>query len=62
MEKMDKMRSQFLNFVSHKANTQDSIKRVLLVCVYNKSGTLITHDIFYRLFSNYGVVQKILIF
>ena len=25
--------------------------RVLLICVLNKSGTLITHDVFYRLFS-----------
>lgn len=35
---------------------------VLLVCVYNKNGTLITHDIYYRLFSQYGKVLRILIF
>ncbi|KAL4442335.1 hypothetical protein ABPG74_005676 [Tetrahymena malaccensis] len=37
-------------------------KRVLLVCVYNKKGTLITHDIIYRLFMKYGEIYKILIF
>lgn len=37
-------------------------KRVLLVCVYNKRGTLITHDIIYRLFMTYGEICKILIF
>ena len=34
----------------------------MLVCVYNKHSRLITHDIFYRLFSQYGEVKKILIF
>jgi len=37
-------------------------KRVLLVCVYNKKGTLITHDVIYRLFMKYGEIHKILIF
>lgn len=33
--------------------------KVILVCVYNISGNLITHDIFYRLFSKYGEVIKV---
>jgi len=44
----------FMNRYYHrtdfKANTNERFTRVLLVCVYNKSGNLITHDIFYRLF------------
>jgi hypothetical protein len=35
---------------------------VLLVCVYNKNGTLITHNVYYNLFSKYGKVLRILIF
>lgn len=35
---------------------------VLLVCVYNINGKIISHDIFYRLFCEYGEVLKILIF
>lgn len=32
------------------------------MCVYNKSGEIITHDLFYQLFSQYGEVQRVLIF
>lgn len=35
---------------------------VLLVCIYNKYGNVITHDYFYELFSQYGEIVKILIF
>ena len=35
---------------------------VLLVCIYNKFGNIITHDYFYQLFSQYGQIVKILIF
>ena len=35
---------------------------VLLVCIYNKFGNVITHDYFYQLFSQYGEIVKILIF
>ena len=35
---------------------------VLLVCIYNKHGNVITHDYFYQLFSQYGEIVKILIF
>jgi len=35
---------------------------VLLVCIYNKFGNIITHDYFYQLFSQYGEIVKILIF
>jgi hypothetical protein len=35
---------------------------VLLVCIYNKFGNIITHDYFYQLFSQHGEIAKILIF
>lgn len=35
---------------------------VLLVCIFNKYGNVITHDYFYQLFSPYGDIVKILIF
>lgn len=38
------------------------LTNVLLVCVYNKSGSIITHDMLYEIFSPYGLVQRILIF
>jgi len=31
---------------------------VLLVCIYNKNSTLITHDIIYKAFSHYGEIYK----
>ena len=36
--------------------------RVLLIVIFNRNSVLITHDILYRLFSDYGIVQKLLIF
>jgi hypothetical protein len=36
--------------------------KVLLVCIFNKNSTIITHDILYRLFNEHGEVIKILIF
>lgn len=36
--------------------------RVLLAIVQNKSGAIITHNIFYKLFTKFGQVDKILIF
>ena len=45
--------------------TSEFIKKttkVLLVCVFNKNSTIITHDIFYNIFSNYGEVQKVVIY
>ena len=35
---------------------------VLLVCIYNQFGNVITHDYLYQLFSPYGSIVKILIF
>lgn len=32
---------------------------VLLVCIYNKNSTLITHDILYKAFSEYGEIYKV---
>jgi hypothetical protein len=40
----------------------ECITPVLLVCVYNKSGAIITHDQFCKLFSEWGDVQRVLIF
>ena len=35
---------------------------VLLVCIYNQYGNIITHDYLYQLFCPYGAIVKILIF
>ena len=35
---------------------------VLLVCIYNNTGKIITHDYFYENFSPFGEIVKILIF
>jgi len=35
---------------------------VLLVCIYNQYGNIITHDYLYQLFCPYGSIVKILIF
>lgn len=35
---------------------------VLLVCIYNQFGNIITHDYLYQLFSPHGSIVKILIF
>jgi len=35
---------------------------VLLVCIYNQFGNVITHDYLYQLFFPYGTIVKILIF
>jgi hypothetical protein len=35
---------------------------VLLVCIYNQFGNIITHDYLYQLFSPHGAITKILIF
>ncbi len=35
---------------------------VLLVCIYNQFGNVITHDYLYQLFCPYGTIIKILIF
>ena len=33
--------------------------KVLLICISNKNGNLLTHNIFYKLFSEYGKVNKV---
>jgi hypothetical protein len=35
---------------------------VLLVCIYNQFGNIITHDYLYQLFNPFGNIVKILIF
>ena len=32
---------------------------VILVCIYNKNGTIITHDLLYTLFSQYGKILRV---
>lgn len=44
----------------HKDQTPEG--PVLLVCIYNQFGNIITHDYLYQLFSPHGTIIKILIF
>ncbi len=32
---------------------------VILVCIYNKNGTIITHDLLHTLFSTYGKILRV---
>ena len=48
-----------LNSSPIKSNTNNKLTKVLLICVFNISNNLITHDIIYRHFSNYGLVNKV---
>lgn len=48
--------------ISGESGEQEVYGPVLLVCIYNKYGNIITHDYFYQLFSQYGEIVKILIF
>ena len=45
-------------------NRNDSLTEtpVLLVCIYNQYGNIITHDYLYQLFAPFGSIVKILIF
>lgn len=43
-------------------NNSVSESPVLLVCIYNQFGNIITHDYLYQLFCPYGSIVKILIF
>ena len=43
--------------IDHSAN--DKPTPVLLVCIYNRNSTLITHDIIYKAFSDYGEILKV---
>lgn len=42
-----------------KPTTQSKRTKVLLVCVFNKNSSLLTHDIFYNSFSRFGIVEKV---
>lgn len=42
-----------------KALTDTKITPVILVCIYNKNSTLITHDLLYNVFSAYGKILKV---
>ena len=42
-----------------KATSQPKRTKVLLVCVFNKNSSLLTHDIFYNPFSRFGIVEKV---
>lgn len=42
-----------------KALTEVRPTPVVLVCIYNHNNTLITHDMLYNIFSQYGKVMKV---
>lgn len=42
-----------------KAFTEAKTTPVILVCIYNKNSTLITHDLLYNVFSAYGKIVKV---
>jgi len=54
--------NKFFKRTTTKAFTEARATPVILVCIYNHNNTLITHDLLYNIFSQYGKVQKILIF
>ena len=39
--------------------TEAKATPVILVCVYNKNGTIITHDLLHTLFSSYGKILRV---
>lgn len=41
------------------SSSDDQPTAVLLICIYNKYSTLITHDIIYKAFSEYGEIFKV---
>lgn len=46
----------------HSSVADELCSPVLLVCIYNQQGNIITHNYLYELFSPYGDIAKILIF
>jgi hypothetical protein len=42
-----------------KAMTEMKTTPVILVCIYNKNGTLITHDLLHAVFSTYGKILRV---
>ncbi len=42
-----------------KAFTEVKTTPVILVCIYNKSGTDITHDLLHTVFSTYGKILRV---
>ena len=40
-------------------NIESIDTKVLLVCIKNKNGILLTHKFYYKLFSTYGKVNKV---
>lgn len=44
-----------------KAFTETRATPVILVCIYNKNGTIITHDLLHTLFSSYGKILRVTI-
>ena len=57
-----KTQKKIIIYVSKSTMNSELYGPVLLVCIYNKYGNVITHDYFYQLFSQYGEIVKILIF
>ena len=59
---MEKRKKKIIIYVSRSRMNSEFYGPVLLVCIYNKYGNVITHDYFYNLFCQYGEIVKILIF
>ena len=51
--------SSFVNRGSTKALTEAKATPVILVCIYNKNNTLITHDLLYNVFSACGIILRV---
>ena len=51
--------SSFFNRANTKALTEARTTPVILVCIYNKNSTLITHEILHNVFSLYGTILRV---
>ena len=55
--------SKFFNRSSSRTKSLTEMKTtpVILVCIYNKNGTLITHDLLHTVFSCYGKILRVIL-
>ena len=51
--------NKFFKRTTTKAFTEARATPVILVCIYNHNNTLITHDLLYNIFSQYGKVLRV---
>lgn len=51
--------SRFFNRTGTKALTEARDTPVILVCIYNKNSTLITHELLHTVFSTYGKILRV---